>query len=331
MLSIDDLRALSEVDPEFKQILESDDPLIAGWTHDTDIFAIRRAIAKMRREQVKPDKANLPYCEEDIEIPVRDGRVTAARVYRPRAMLLEGCPGMVIFHGGGYLVGDFETEAWLCALFVELGGIAVNVDYRHAPEHVFPAAIHDALDSTVWISRNAKALGINPRKGLLVGGESSGADMALVVAHLCRDSNMMPPLTGIYAPMPGGATKETVPAKYRDRFISLEQNARAPMLWAESIEFFRKLYKADLTSPLALPIVFGHAGLPKTYFQVCGLDPVRDCGLIMEQTLREAGVETKMDMYPGLPHAFWGFFPQLTATAKHGRDSEAGLRWLLEQ
>ena len=64
----------------------------------------------------------------------------------------DGCPGMVVFHGGGYLVGDFETEAWLCALFTKLGGIAVNVDYRHAPEHVFPAAIHDAFDATAWVS-----------------------------------------------------------------------------------------------------------------------------------------------------------------------------------
>ena len=106
----------------------------------------------MRREQVRPDPASLPHVEEDIEIPVRNGRTTAARMYRPRKATPDGCPGMVVFHGGGYLVGDFETEAWLCALFTKLGGIAVNVDYRHAPEHVFPAAIHDAFDATAWVS-----------------------------------------------------------------------------------------------------------------------------------------------------------------------------------
>lgn len=49
------------------------------------------------------------------------------------------------------MVGDLETKAHLCALFTSLGGIAVNINYRHAPEHVFPQAIHDAFDATKWV------------------------------------------------------------------------------------------------------------------------------------------------------------------------------------
>lgn len=50
------------------------------------------------------------------------------------------------------MIGDLETEAHLCEWFTKLGGIAVNVDYRHAPEDVFPAAIEDAFDATNWAS-----------------------------------------------------------------------------------------------------------------------------------------------------------------------------------
>lgn len=50
------------------------------------------------------------------------------------------------------MIGDFETEAHLCDWFTKLGGIVVNVDYRHAPEHVFPAAIEDAFDAMHWVS-----------------------------------------------------------------------------------------------------------------------------------------------------------------------------------
>lgn len=83
---------------------------------------------------------------------------------------------------------------------------------------------------------NAESLGINPAKGFIIGGESSGADMALVVAHICQESKMRPQLTGIYAPIPGGARKEVIPEKYQSRFLSMEQCPHAPMLCTESLE-----------------------------------------------------------------------------------------------
>lgn len=86
-------------------------------------------------------------------------------------------------------------------------------------------------------AQNAESLGIDPEKGFLVAGESSGGEMAVIVAHLCLNDKLTPPLTGIYAAMPGGVNHETVPEKYKDRFISFEQNADAPILSAESLAF----------------------------------------------------------------------------------------------
>jgi acetyl esterase/lipase len=65
-------------------------------------------------------------------------------------------------------------------------------------------------------------------------------------------------------------------------------------------------YQGDATSPSMSPILHpnGLSGLPKTYFAICGIDMVRDDGIIYELALRKVGVPTKMTLYPGLPHGF---------------------------
>ncbi|KAM0248662.1 hypothetical protein ACHAQJ_009369 [Trichoderma viride] len=330
MLIIEEIRALSEVNPEFVPILNSGSPFLQGWSADTNISQVRAMMQAGKDAAPKVDPATLPYLQEDISIPVRDNRSVGVRIYRPRGDSTEGRPGLVVFHGGGFAVGDLDTETWLCALFVKLGGVVVDVDYRLAPEHVFPAAIEDAFDATKWTAQNAKSLGIDPGKGFLVGGESSGGEMAVIVAHLCLNDKLSPPLTGIYAAMPGGVNNETVPDKYKDRFISFEQNANAPVLSLESLALIWKTYQSDPQSPLAFPLAFPtHKGIPKTYFQICGLDPVRDSGLVMEQVLKDDGVPTRRDIYPGMPHAFWAMFPELKISAKQRQDAEDGFKWLL--
>jgi acetyl esterase/lipase len=184
----------------------------------------------------------------------------------------------------------------------------------------------------------------------LVGGESAGADIALAVAHLYREevAKGAPPLTGIFSSLCSAVSEESVPEKYRNLFISMEQNKGAPYVSEEAAMFVRskgntlcsfsrytkltpdiEVYKPDLKSEMAAPILYDHEGIPKTYFVACGLDPLRDCTLITEQVWKDAEIETRLDVYPGLPHAAWAFNPTAQFTERFTSNREAGLRWLL--
>lgn len=61
------------------------------------------------------------------------------------------------------------------------------------------------------------------------------------------------------------------------------------------------------------------------------MDVIRDDALIYERVLREEHhIATRVNLYSGLPHHFWEFFPQLTeAVEKRTKDTVAGIIWLL--
>jgi acetyl esterase/lipase len=88
--------------------------------------------------------------EKDHQVTMRDGEKITVRTYTPEKA---GGPLYVMYHGGGWCIGGLENEELLCRLICgKLGFVAVNVDYRLAPEHVFPTAHNDCWDATKWVS-----------------------------------------------------------------------------------------------------------------------------------------------------------------------------------
>jgi len=93
----------------------------------------------------------IAYIEGYREIKVRDGSSIAVRIHSPKNPPKDGSPVFVVYHGGGFCLGGLDNESVLCRKFTELGGVAVNVDYRLAPENPFPIPVYDAYDALVWV------------------------------------------------------------------------------------------------------------------------------------------------------------------------------------
>jgi acetyl esterase/lipase len=140
--------------------------------------------------------------EADITIPARDGYEIPIRVHKPQSIPTDGCPLVVMYHGGGFCLGDLDTETLNCRAFVNhFNAVCLNVDYRLAPEWPFPVAINDAWDALQWTAANYRTsrylAGVAPReRGFVVGGNSAGANITAVLTHLARDAQMNPPITG---------------------------------------------------------------------------------------------------------------------------------------
>lgn len=182
---------------------------------------------------------------------------------------------------------------------------------------------------------NASSLHANPARGFVIGGGSAGGNITAVLSHLARDEHLYPPLTGQYLCVPALLPSSVVPDEYKPEYLSREHNVIDPVLNMKSEDLsaaLQTIYQPDEASPLYVPFNHqNHKGLPRAYFQLCGLDPLRDEGLIYERVLREeCGIETKLDVYPGYGHMFWTNFPNMDVSKKFISDTLQGMKWLLE-
>ena len=88
-------------------------------------------------------------------------------------------PAVLLIHGGAFAAGDKDTQQWreTCIWLAEAGYVAINLNYRLAPEHIFPAAIEDIQAAVLWTRDNAATYGIDPQRVGVLGG-SAGANLA---------------------------------------------------------------------------------------------------------------------------------------------------------
>ncbi|KAF7341799.1 Esterase/lipase/thioesterase [Mycena sanguinolenta] len=319
---------LSAPDPELPTFPRHTGPIPKDY-----IPILRQTIASnvtLDATRIPPESA---HTVENRTIAVRGGEI-AIRTISPTPLPEEGSvfPVLVWFHGGGWVAGNLEMDdVNLRILSVELRLSIVNVDYRLAPEHPFPTGLDDCYTAIKWTAENCKSIRGSLDKGFLIGGISAGANFAAAAVHRALKDPFFQKhkITGHVLQIPAVVHPAAYPAEYTTELLSYNQNANAPIVSKAAIEFFYGCLNGPPTNPELSPLLADHVGLPPLYIQICGLDPLRDEGLLYERVLREQDVRTKLDIYPGVPHGFHALWPGMTASKKWEEDVRAGVRWIL--
>ncbi|HET6699128.1 MAG TPA: alpha/beta hydrolase [Nocardioidaceae bacterium] len=306
---------MSPVDPHVAGLLQfladSGTPPVHASSPEQARDAFRALAVGLRQPQhVVPVRRT---CETTV--PGGDGE-RPARIYRPE---VDGpVPTVVLFHGGGWVIGDLDTHDNMArSICRDAAAVVVSVDYRLAPEAPFPAGLEDALAATRWAAEHLDELGGDAR--LAVAGDSAGGNLAAVVAQQLRDADG-PELAAQFLVYPA----TDAPGEYASRI----ENGEGYFLELATMEWFIGHYAAvpaTRADPRISPLrAESLRGLPPAVVVTAEYDPLRDEGEAYAAALRAAGVPTEVRRFEGMIHGFFDMGP-LSPGAQEAVDASCAL------
>ena len=233
----------------------------------------------------------------DVAMPGPGGDI-ALRLFDARAARDPG-PVIVFFHGGGFCLGSIDSHAGFCGEMARVLDLpVVSVDYRLAPEHPWPAGVDDGEAAARWIAENGAAFG-RAFTGIILCGDSAGADLCLVTAVALRDRPAVLPLLMQFPIYPLADRSRPYPSRaaFADGY-GLDGTDMAQ---------FDAHYAADIAHWRTSPLLVDQAGMPPTVLATAALDPLRDSGRAYGAKLIEAGVRTSFYEAAGMIHGFCSY------------------------
>ncbi len=332
------------LDPDFAALL----PAFAAMD-DPPLWAITPAAARQRREESAAASAgSAPPAPvgsvTDVVLPGPAGDLRA-RIYRPEEAASTTAT-VVYFHGGGFVIGNLDTHDGGAREIVRgTGAVVLSVDYRLAPEAPFPAAVQDCLAATRWARAHIDQLGGDPAR-LGLAGDSSGGNLAAVVAQLCRDEGG-PALAAqlLFYPV----------ADYFGDYPSHVENADGPVLTMANMDWFMGHYLGLGTGTAADEVRVEDEGagaaagdlrfdprvsplrntnlrdLPPAVVITAEFDPLRDEGEAYAAALKAAGVPVIARRADGMIHAFFSMTALSAGAAAATHTALADFAVLLER
>lgn len=251
-----------------------------------------------RRESMEAATGLLPVPDGCHFEPVDAGGVPAEWVHH-------GAPDknrvLLYLHGGGYAIGSINTHRALAGgLSKASGGRVLNVDYRLAPEHPFPAALDDAVAAYRWLL----AQGVEAQH-IAIAGDSAGGGLTLATLVALRDAG--DPLPCCAAPLSPWTDLAFTGATHKTNL------AVDPMVNEESLTLMAKAYlgNTEARTPLASPLYADCTSLPPLLIQVGSAEVLLDDSVMFADRAKAAGVDVTLEVWDDMIHVFQAFFPIL--------------------
>jgi acetyl esterase len=278
------------------------DPQVEAMRAEREANQVPQLYTQTLAEARAADLASIQAAGGEVEAvhhveDITTGDGVPLRIYRPDQD--SPLPTLIYFFGGGWTLGSIETADGISRRLANAVPCQViTVGYRLAPEHPFPAAVHDCHNATQWIAANAEELHVDPAR-LAVGGDSAGGNLAAATTLLARDNG--PELVGQLLVYPN--------TLYGSDTISM-RNGDDPYLFNKtSVGWYWDHYLADSAdgpNPLASPLLAeSHANLPPALVITAEYDPLRDEGEYYAEKLHAADVPTTLSRYDGMVHGFF--------------------------
>jgi monoterpene epsilon-lactone hydrolase len=203
---------------------------------------------------------------------------------------------VLFLHGGAYIAGSLNTHRSMAAHIAQHCKLPVLLpEYRLAPEHPYPAAIEDAQAIYAWL---IAAEGLPPQR-LIVMGDSAGGGLGLALLLRLRQAGQgMPAALVCLSPW---TDLQLTGDSLRTR---LNKDPFFPDL--QALQGCARLYggEADLGNPEISPVRADLQGFPPLYVQVGDHEILLSDAQRVVQNAREAGVEARLEVWPGMWHVW---------------------------
>ena len=220
-------------------------------------------------------------------------------------------PLFIYLHGGGFVIGDLDSHDVICRNISNYSGHkVVSVDYRLAPEHPFPAAIHDCYAAFEWVVQNAGKLDGDSSQ-ITIGGDSAGGNLATVVCLMARDRKndsiskqvLFYPVTDYFS-----VHEESAYGSYG----KYDQHGLPSLRMSEFWRHYTENATADKKDPYISPIkAESLADLPPAFIVTAELDVLRDEGEEYAKRLEQDGVPVVLKRVESVNHGYLRSFPEI--------------------